>query len=346
MDNSGARYLLVGRALKAGRKRYGPQLLREAVEDSLLLESRSPAMQRLLENARHAARSNATILLTGESSTGKSMLARQIHLWSPRRGQPFSTIDSTRFSQGQIGSVLSGPSVEAPSLENQLAGAKACTIFFRSVDELHPALQSGLAHFVQDRTFCTPEGEKRVDVRIIASSNRDLLSEVKAHRFSEELFYSLSIVSLNVPPLCERPTDILPLASRMLAAAAIRNHRGDLQISPEAAAAMTLYRWPGNLRELRNAMEAAAVLCEGQTVSLAALPEAVANSATNAITAPSSETSLEEAERHQLLRVLAESATLEEAAATLGINVTTLWRKRKRYKLDPTTGWKLKRTVP
>jgi DNA-binding NtrC family response regulator len=182
-------------------------------------------------------------------------------------------------------------------------------------------------------------------VRIIASSNRDLLSEVQAHRFSEELFYSLSIVSLDVPLLCEHPTDILPLASRMLVTAAIRHDRGALRLSPEAAAAMTLYRWPGNVRELRNAMEAAAVLCDSETVTLSALPEAVANAA-NAIIPPFSKTSLAEVERCQIVRVLAESATLDEAAATLGINVSTLWRKRKRYNLDLTKGWRLKRTSP
>ena len=317
-----------------------------AVEDSFLLESGSPAMRRLLENAKKAACSNATILLTGESGTGKSTLARQIHLWSPRRGQPFATIECTRLSQSWIGSALSDSSVGATSLEEQLAGTKGGTVFFRSVDALSPAQQGGLAQFIQERALHTAEGEQPIDVRIIASSSRDLLSEIKAHRFSEELFYSLSVISLYIPPLREHPTDILPLAAQLLAAAAMRNHRGNLQISPEAAAVMTLYRWPGNVRELRNAMEAAAVLCEGETVALAALPEAVANSASNAIIPPSSTRSLEEVERRQILRVLVESATLEEAAATLGINVSTLWRKRKRYKLDLTTSWRLKRTVP
>jgi two-component system, NtrC family, response regulator AlgB len=337
--------MYVGRKVKASNKRDGTRLSHEAVEHSLLLESRSPVMRRLLENSRQASRSNATILLTGESGTGKSMLARQIHLWSPRRGQPFATIDCTRFSHSQIGRALNALSVEAPSLEYQLAAATDGTVFFKSVDELHPSLQSRLAYFVQDRTLQTANGKKQIDVRIIASSSRDLLSEVKAHRFSEELFYSLSVVSLYVPPLCERPTDILPLAARLLVNAAIRNHRGNLQLSPEAAAAITLYGWPGNARELRSAMEAAAVLCESETVALAALPQAIANSATSALIPPSSSTSLEDLERRQILRVLAESSTLEEAAATLGINVSTLWRKRKRFKLDQTSGWRLKRTV-
>lgn len=132
----------------------------------------------------------------------------------------------------------------------------------------------------------------------------------------------------------------------MLAAAAIRNHRSDLSLSPEAAAAMTLYRWPGNVRELQNAMEAAAVLCEGATVALATLPEAIAKNAPKVILPSSLKTSLEEMERQHILRVLAESATLEQAAATLGINVATLWRKRKRYNLYLNKALRLKRTLP
>jgi two-component system, NtrC family, response regulator AlgB len=299
-------------------------------------------MQRLLENARQAAGSNATILLTGESGTGKSLLARQIHLWSRRRAQRFSIIDCTRLSQHPDGSILDALSTSPASAHALLAGAEGGTGFLARVDELHPALQSGFARFVQDRVVQTAEGEKRIDLRIIASSNRDLLPEVKEHRFREDLFYGLNIISLYVPPLCERPTDILPLAAGMLAAAASRNHRGDLQLSAEAAAAMTLYRWPGNLRELRNAMEAAAVLCEGETVAIATLPEAIAKNAPKVILPSSPKTSLEEMERQHILRVLAESSTLEQAAATLGINVATLWRKRKRYNLDLTKAWRLK----
>jgi len=127
----------------------------------------------------------------------------------------------------------------------------------------------------------------------------------------------------------------------MLAASAVRNHRSDLSISDEAAAAMTSYRWPGNVRELRNAMEAAAVLCDADTITAAHLPGAFSKQASAATTPAPSRTSLDEIEREHIARVLADSRTLEEAAMTLGINISTLWRKRKRYKLDQFTGSKV-----
>jgi two-component system, NtrC family, response regulator AlgB len=310
------------------------------------MQSRSPVMRRLLENARMAAGSNATILITGEGGTGKSLLARQIHLWSPRRTKPFSIIDCTRLSQQHDGSALYAQSSSTDRVEALVAGAEGGTVFLARVDELHLALQGGLARLVQERTIQTAEGRKKIEMRIIASSNRDLVPEVKAHRFREDLFYSLNIIPLYVPPLCERPTDILPLAADMLATAAIRNHRTNLRLSAEAAAAMTLYRWPGNVLELRNAMEAAAVLCEGETVALETLPEPIAKNVSGIMRPPFAATSLEEMERQHILRVLAESTTLEQAAATLGINLATLWRKRKRYNLDLATGGRLKRSVP
>ena len=230
--------------------------------------------------------------------------------------------------------------IGAKRASERFEAAEGSTLLLASIDDLPPALQVELAQFVQDRTLKTAEGEKTIDVRIIAASNRDLVPEVRAHRFREDLFYNLNIISLRVPALRERPTDILPLALGMLATAAIRNRRGNLHLSPEAAAVMTRYRWPGNVRELRNAMEAAAVLCESETITLANLPEAVAKHASGTITPTLSKTTLDEIERQHILRVLAESPTLEQAAATLGINVVTLYRKRKRFKLDVAIGSK------
>jgi two-component system, NtrC family, response regulator AlgB len=337
---------LIEQALKIQRTRLRTHILRDAAEDSLILQSRSPAMRRLLENAQQAAVSNGTILLSGESGTGKTLLARQIHIWSPRRARPFVIINCATLSQQSLEREVLGQAVKAPPIGAKRSrgpheGAEGGTVLLEDVCDLSAALQLALVRFVQERILETAEGEKAVDVRIIAASSRDLLSDVSAHRFRDDLFYSLNIISLRVPALCERPADILPLARRMLAAAGIRNHRDDLHISDEAAAAMTCYRWPGNVRELRNAMEAAAVLCEGGTITSAHLPEAVSSYAPGVISPALSRASLDEIEREHIVRVLADSRTVEDAAKTLGIDVSTLWRKRKRYKLDPIPGSKV-----
>jgi len=334
---------LVNQALELRRTRIRTHVLRDAVEDFVFLESRSPVMSRLLENAQQAAASNVTILLTGESGTGKTLLARQMHLWSPRRAKPFVIVNCATLSPQSLEREVLGQAVKtlpmrAKRSRGPLEGAQGGTLFLKNVSELSAALQLALVRFVQDRSLETPNGETTVDVRIIVATSRDLMSEVAGHRFREDLYYSLNIISLQVPALRQRTADILPLARRMLAAAAVRNHRSDLFISDEVAAAMTSYRWPGNVRELRNAMEAAAVLCETDTIMVAHLPEAVSKYALAASTPPPSGTSLDEIEREHIARVLADSRTLEEAAMTLGINISTLWRKRKRYKLDRIAG--------
>jgi len=157
--------------------------------------------------------------------------------------------------------------------------------------------------------------------------------QVTAHRFREDLFYRLNVIALHVPPLRERPEDILPLAQRLLSAAAIRNRRPQLRFLPTADTVIASYPWPGNVRELRNAVERATVLSQGEVITPECLPDALFQPSA-AAPASSSSSSLDEIEREQIMRVLAESPTLQDAAESLGINVTTLWRKRRRYKLD------------
>src|SRR5271167_409374 len=300
-------------------------MLGEVAENSLLLHSRSPIMRALLEDAERAANSGGTILLTGESGSGKSMLAKQIHQWSPRRAQPFTVINCLRLYQEHreagrsswyLDVLQAGAQPEPERFELSHGG----TLFLASIEDLPLALQAGFARFVEDRTLETAEGQKPIDVRIIAASNRDLALEVQMHRFREDLFYGLDIISLRVPPLRERPGDILALAAPMLARAASRNHRGHLRLSQDAAAALTCYHWPGNVRELRNAMEAAAVLCEGKTITPADLPEAISTRAPGLVPPKAS---LDEIEREHIARVLAESPSLSQAATTLGISVST-----------------------
>ena len=215
---------VVERILKLRRKRLSADTSQGAVEDALFLQPRSPDMRRLLENAEQAAASNGTILLTGESGTGKTLLARQIHLWSSRRAKPFVIIDCTILSQQsrereRSGWALDALPIGAKRASERFEAAEGGTLLLASIDDLPPALQVELAQFVQDRTLKTAQGEKTLDVRIIAASSRDLVPEVRAHRFREDLFYNLNIISLRVPALRERPTDILPLALRMLATA-------------------------------------------------------------------------------------------------------------------------------
>lgn len=320
-------------------------MLRDVAEDSLLLQSRSPIMRALLEDAKRAANSGGTILLTGESGSGKSMLAKQIHQWSPRRAQPFTVINCLRLYQEHREAERSSWYLDALQTGAQLGPewfelSHGGTLFLASIEDLPLALQADFARFVEYRRLETPEGQKPIDLRIIAASNRDLAAEVQMHRFREDLFYGLDIISLRVPPLRERPADILALAARMLVRAAVRNHRAHLRLSQDAATALTRYHWPGNIRELRNAMEVASVLCEGRMITPANLPEALSKPAPEPV---SPKARLDQIEREHIALVLAESPSLKQAATTLGINVSTLWRKRTLYNLEAVMGWKFRR---
>jgi transcriptional regulator with PAS, ATPase and Fis domain len=209
------------------------------------------------------------------------------------------------------------------------------TVFLDEVGELAPELQGKLLRFLEEHRFerLGSDRTQTVNVRVLAATNRDLQSEVNAGRFREDLFFRLNVVALRLPALRDRPEDFEALAKTVLATLAVRHRRPDLRLAPEASAALTAYRWPGNVRELVNALERAVVLARGDQIELDDLPDA--------ITAPEpplelsgSELSLEATERRVVQRALAESATLEEAATRLGINVTTLWRKRKRWGLE------------
>jgi two-component system, NtrC family, response regulator AlgB len=330
----------IERALETQRLRNEVRGLRDTLEERPFLESRSPVMQRLLHDAERVALSEATILLFGESGTGKNVLARQIHRWSPRREHAFVTINCTTLSEQLLESELFGHLKGAftgaiKDKRGLLENANEGTVFLDEIADLSGELQAKFLRFVQEQSFERVGGETtiHIDARIIAASNRDLPAEVTAHRFREDLFYRLNVISLRVPALRERPEDILPLAERLLSAAAIRNRRDQLHFSPDAESALAHYRWPGNVRELRNAVERAAVLSDSDLIGPECLPDTLFQPASSAPPATSS-SNLEELEREQIVRVLAQSPTLQDAAETLGINATTLWRKRKRYKLD------------
>jgi len=281
------------------------------------------------------------MLLLGESGAGKNVLARQVHEWSPRRERPFVVVTCTTLSDqlleselfGHVRGAFTGAIKDKPG---RLEAADGGTVFLDEIADLSPALQSKLLRFLQERRFERVGGSHtiEVDARILAASNRDLEPLVAAGHFRGDLFYRLNVISLNVPALRERAEDIPLLIERLLAAAALRNRRPGLKLAADAMEALRGYAWPGNVRELRNSIERAAVLSRSDMIARDDLPDRVFRpAAAQRVAAPSAGT-LEDLEREHIRRVLGEAVTLEDAAETLGISTTTLWRKRRRYGLE------------
>ncbi len=330
--------LLLDRVLEVSGLRRENRTLRRVVEEPAVLTSTDARMQRVLDTAHQVAASDATVLLTGESGTGKNVLAAAIHRWSPRAGGPFVTIACTTLSEHLLESELFGHVKGAftsawRDKPGRLEAADGGTVFLDEVGELPPELQAKLLRFLEERKFERVGGNAvvEVDVRIVAATNRELEAEVAAGRFRRDLFYRLNVVALALPPLRERRGDLQPLITHVLATLCARQHREVPSIEPAAASALAAYSWPGNVRELVNALEHALVLARDGVIRADDLPDRVLAPAP---ASPTSGQALRDVEREHVRSVLAESATLEDAAARLGINVTTLWRKRRRWGLE------------
>jgi NtrC-family two-component system response regulator AlgB len=333
--------LLLDRVLEVLRLRHENKVLRGGTAPARL-DSANARMRRVLDTAHQVASSDVTVLLTGESGTGKNVLASAIHRWSGRASGPFVAIQCTTLAEhlveselfGHVKGAFTGAWKDKPG---RLEGAGGGTVFLDEVGELAPELQGKLLRFLEEHRFERVGGDKTqtVDARVIAATNRDLEAEVRAGRFREDLFFRLNVVALRLPALRDRPEDIAPLIEHVLATLATRHQRTGLSLAPDAERALLAYRGPGNVRELVNALERAVVLARGERIALDDLPDTIAApEPAVALDASGDPLSLEANERRAVQRALAESATLEEAATRLGINVTTLWRKRKRWKLD------------
>ncbi len=332
--------MLLDRVLEVQRLRRENRALRETTAPTLL-ESKNARMRKVLETARQAATSDVTLLLTGESGTGKNVLASAIHRWSARAAGPFVAIGCTTLAEhlveselfGHVKGAFTGAWKDKPG---RLEAADGGTVFLDEVGELAGELQGKLLRFLEEHRFerIGSDRTQTVDVRVIAATNRDLDAEVRAGRFREDLFFRLNVVALQLPALRDRPEDVEALMDHLLWTLAARHGRSGMQLAPDARRALLGYRWPGNVRELVNALERAVVLARGDVIALDDLPDAVAAPEPAADAAHGDALSIEATERRLIARALNESATLEEAAARLGINVTTLWRKRKRWGLD------------
>ncbi len=297
----------------------------------------SPRMRGTIELVTRAAASDAAILLRGENGTGKSVLARMIHTRSPRARKPFVTVNCPTLSGELLASELFGHAIGAftgavRDQPGRVEAAEGGTLFLDEIGEITPALQAKLLRFLQDKEF-ERVGETRTrhaDVRVLAATNRDLDADVAAGRFREDLLFRLNVIEVFVPALRERADDILPMARRFLAFFAKAAGRPVPELAPDAEAALLAYRWPGNVRELRNAIERAVILVPARSFGIDALPERIAAHAT---TGPrlGGDFTLEQIEREHIERVVDRAPTLDDAAATLGIDASTLYRKRKKY---------------
>jgi NtrC-family two-component system response regulator AlgB len=331
---------LVGRARerRALSLRVGDLQMRlEEAAPEARLETASPRMQAVLEVVARAATHDVAVLMRGENGTGKGVLARALHLQSPRRDRPFVVVNCPTLSQELLASELFGHARGAftgavRDQEGRVEAAEGGTVFLDEIGEISPSLQAKLLRFLQEKHF-ERVGETRTrtaDVRIVAATNRDLDAEVKAGRFREDLLYRLNVIELVVPPLRERTEDILPLAREFVEFFSRQGGRPPPDISPAAEKLLVGYPWPGNVRELRNAIERALILARGQVLEPESFPERITASASTTPVLGGAFT-VDEIEREHVLRVMAHTATMEEAARVLGIDSSTLWRKRKKW---------------
>ncbi len=303
-----------------------------------VLESHSPAMAAVLETARQVAATDANILILGESGSGKGELARAIHGWSKRAKKSCVTINCPSLSAELMESELFGHSRGAftGATENTLgriSQADGGTLFLDEIGDFPLTLQPKLLRFIQDKEYerIGDPVTRNADVRILAATNRDLASMVAQGTFREDLLYRLNVIVLNLPPLRERAEDIIGLAERFLARFVKDYGRPARGFTDEARALLRRYNWPGNVRELRNVIERASIICNFELIGVEqlAIGEQTASSAPRIGEAMS----LEELEKAHIAAVMASSATLDQAAKTLGIDASTLYRKRKQYSL-------------
>jgi len=340
--------IVIRSALDAGRYRTDQRFLKQRIDPTRVFEGLvgdCPAMQRVYDAIRQVSPAKTAVLITGETGTGKELVARAIHSLSPRREKRFVALNCAAIPPelleselfGHVRGAFTGAHVERTGKFELADGG---TLFLDEIGDMAYALQAKLLRVLQEGVIERIGSNQLipVDVRVVSSTNRNLVDRIAEGHFREDLYYRLNVLHIHLPPLRERGEDIADLARFYLAALADEMGKGPLLLTPEACQLLARHSWPGNVRELRNLMERAAVLSSGSEID-PAFVRLLMPQLGDAAESESAEDNLqldqavEDLERKLILKALSATRNKAEAARLLGVSERTLWYKLKRYGL-------------
>jgi DNA-binding NtrC family response regulator len=338
--------VVIGKAVeREGLRRENLLLTGEAKRKEQPIIGHSPQIRSAVEMTKRAAASHSTILLLGESGTGKEVFARAIHQWSPRRNKPFVVVNCVALSEELLESELFGHERGAFTGAHQMKRGKleladGGTAFLDEIGDLKPRLQAKLLRVLQEQEFERVGGTRpiQVDLRFIAATNRHLQKAIREGLFREDLFFRLNVVPVPLPPLRDRPDDIVPLANHFLARYCSDLGKRIKKITPEGWELLTRYPWPGNVRELANVIERAVVLSSGDRISAEDLPLAVSAAGAEPVVASEAPLTFHEAMvayKRQIIRQALSrfGGNQSKAAQALGLQRTYLSRLIKELQV-------------
>ncbi len=335
------RRLLLSRELQMENQILRQELSQRQTAFTNIIGS-SESMQKVFSVMEKVIPNKSNILITGESGTGKGLVAQAIHEAGPRKDKPFIAINCGAIPENLLESELFGHKKGAFTSANEdkkglITMAHTGTLFLDEIGELPQALQVKLLHVIQTREL-TPVGDTRVitvDVRIIAATNADLMQRVKEGRFREDLYYRLNVIEIHMPSLRERRDDIPVLIKHFMEVFAKEAGKTIKDIDYEAMQALLAYDWPGNIRELRNTIERATVLADGEVITMHDLTDKFRTLDIEGVSTSSLRQALDTFERDYIRRSLTESkGNKEVAAGKLGVDLATLYRKLKKLRIE------------
>lgn len=341
--------LIVKRALAGRELEIRHSSLQQELDAKTSFESiigKSAEMQRIFQMVRKAADSKASVLITGESGTGKELIANALHNLSPRKDKPFIKVHCAALSESLLESELFGHEKgaftgAAARKRGRFELANGGTIFLDEIGEINQNVQIKILRVLQDKRFERVGGEEtlEVDVRVIAATNRNLEEEILQGRFREDLFYRLNVVHIQVPPLRERKDDIPLMLNAFLDEFNRENNKSITGFDSRSRSALYKYDWPGNIRQLRNCVESAVVMCSGSQISLEDLPPTIRGAAEASVIQVPMGITLAEAEKIIIQQNLAANqGNKSKTADVLDIGRKTLHRKLEEYQLEARVG--------